>query len=482
MKQNPHSSPWPIAADPEVVRRVLLLGLLAIGGVFAGLIVLRFSPPKVLAAGIGLAVVALSIRKIEFPFYVTLFLLVVAQEGEATKGSLFAYLEMLNRPGVPSLVEVAVGVLTMAVALGSIFYRDKSAVSPFKAPFLIYAGLLLVGLVMGFTRSHDPIILKEDFKKLLIPLLFLFCSLNILISEERIHRTVVFVFVLTLLKACLGILYYFGGLGFAYGDWRVVFLESADVLLVATVAIVLFSKMTSERMRVGKLLLYFGAIVPMLLALFFSYRRNAWLGFLASLALLFLLLPDRRRMRMALFGGCLGLCALVLVFSSTMASRAPSDRLLSEKITSMSDRDYSSNVAHVNEWLVAMEDTLKSPVFGLGLGSVHSPTPGFEGIQRHTVHNAFIMLWMKMGIFAVILLFWCIVRYVVFELKSLKVNRGGPGYALQLGLFAMVGFWMVAVNVGPTWFYTRETCLMALTAATAIQLAKLRDSAARTKS
>ena len=72
------------------------------------------------------------------------------------------------------------------------------------------------------------------------------------------------------------------------------------------------------------------------------------------------------------------------------------------------------------EWEVAFDATIKHPFLGLGLGSEHPPVPGFESLKQHTVHNAFIMLWMKMGIFAVIFLLWGLVRYLKFGLNVLR--------------------------------------------------------------
>jgi O-antigen ligase len=135
---------------------------------------------------------------------------------------------------------------------------------------------------------------------------------------------------------------------------------------------------------------------------------------------------------------------------------------------SIFDKDQSSNAAHLSEWKVAIEDTIKSPWTGLGLGSEHRETPGFD-LDRKIVHNAFLMLWMKMGLPSVLLLTWLLFNYANNCIRVLKLKKKNSSYdfysSVYLGIFSSVGFWFSSMLTGPTWFYLRETMLMALTLA-----------------
>ncbi len=78
------------------------------------------------------------------------------------------------------------------------------------------------------------------------------------------------------------------------------------------------------------------------------------------------------------------------------------------------------------------------------------------------------MIWMKMGTAALLLFVWCLYRYFRTGLAGALGSRD----PLLAGLFATCALWFVAMNVGPTWFYYRESCLMALVMAMVIRLAQ----------
>ena len=142
---------------------------------------------------------------------------------------------------------------------------------------------------------------------------------------------------------------------------------------------------------------------------------------------------------------------------------------MKNRLTSVVDQDESSNKAHMNEWRVTVADTLQHPLLGLGLGSEHQPVPESGEINRHTVHNALLMLWMKMGFFALLLFLWYFYRYCKLGVtEALRFHD-----PLLTGLFATVGLWGVAMNVGPSWYYYRESCLMAMVMAMVTRLAML---------
>ena len=463
-----------LASNAELPRRLATLGLLGLVGLVGGLVVLRFSPEKVLIAALGLGFIAFAVKRIDAPFLLLVLLVIVLQETESAKGSLFSYLSMENRGKLPHLLEWGACALLVAFAMHYFFWRKPLFLSPISLPFAAFLFLIGLSLVVGLVQGNDPVILKQDFKKFLFPILFFICAINILDSEKRIRVLLIAVFTLSAVKSAVGILYYLAGLGFAYEDNSVIFVETADNLLLVTCIVAAASLVISRALRPTRLLFLCAAVLPMIFSLLFSYRRNAWLGVLLSLLLLACLAPRRQRIRIAAVGAA-SLILLTLFVSIAGTSRSlVSDRFLKDRLFSITDRGESSNTAHMIEWEITTRETMRQPVLGLGLGSKHSPVPGIEGMPTHTVHNAFLMLWMKMGIIPVGFFLWWLLRYVRFGIRAAQIEDDTSLKAIQRALFATLGYWAVSLNVGPTWHYYRETFLMALVVALVIRLASLK--------
>jgi hypothetical protein len=451
------SSPQKSAAAP--LGSSLLLALCVLGGLVAGWGLLNYPPVKVVAVALGTICIALAAWQIEAALYGVGIFLVLLQEGNTTEGTPFSFLEWLNKPNIPSLLEVLFCVVFAAFCLRYFILQDERYnLDGMKVPLVLYFLLLFLALAHGLDAGTDNIFRKEDLKRFLFPVLFYISAINILDTREKITRMLAVLFWVMLPKTYLGIFYYLRGLGFPYGDQRVVFLESGDQTLIVTIIVLAIALLSEAKLGRKSLLFMAWGLAPMLFALIFSYRRNDMYGAILSLFLLLLLSRGARKARLirlfAVGGG--GAFLLMLLLAGT--GLVPTGDFLKKRMVSVVDRDESSNTAHMNEWIVTVEDTMKSPFFGLGLGAVHSPVPEFDLINLHTVHNANLMLWMKMGLFAVLLFFWCLYRYCRLGVSE-ALRRGDP---LQMGLFSTVALWCIAMNVGPSWFYYRESCLMAL--------------------
>ena len=448
----------------------VLLAFCVMGGLVAGWGVLNYTPVKVVAVALGTICIALAAWQIELSLYGVGVFLVLLQEGDTTEGTPFSFLEWLNKPNIPSLLEVLFCVIFAAFCLRYFIMQDERyRLDGMKAPLVLYFLLLFLALAHGLDVGTDHIFRKEDFKKFLFPVLFFISAVNILDTRERITRLLAVLFWVMLPKTYLGIFYYLRGLGFPYGDQKVVFLESGDQTLIVTIIVLAVALLSEAKLGRKSLLFMAWGLAPMLFALVFSYRRNDMYGAILSLFLLLLLSRGTRRARLIKIFAVGGGGAFLLLALLAGTGVVPTGNFLKNRMVSVVDRDESSNTAHLNEWIVTVEDTMKSPFFGLGLGAVHSPVPEFDVINLHTVHNALLMLWMKMGLFAVLLFFWCLYRYCRLGVSD-ALRRADP---LQMGLFATVALWMLAMNVGPSWFYYRESCLMALVMAVVVRLALL---------
>lgn len=446
----------------------VMLGILVGIAVIWGSLI--FTPIKMLAVVLGVLCIMLAAWKIEAALYGVGFFLVILQEADTTPGTFFTFMERLNRPNIPSLLEVLFIVIAGAFLMRYIIQQDERySLDGMKVPLALFFILLFVALAHGIVDGTDSIFRKEDFKRFIFPVLVFVSAIHILDTREKITRLLGIVFWVMLAKTYLAGLYYVAGMGFPYGENRVVFLESGDQTLVVTIIVVGAALLVERKMGWNSLLWLVCGGAPMLFALIFSYRRNAMWGTIISLGLLLLLSQWDKKVRLLKTFAGAGVCALFFMVLLPVTDSISTMEFLKGRLTSVVDRDQSSNSAHMNEWEVTVKDTMQSPLFGLGLGSIHAPVPDFENINQHTVHNALLMLWMKMGLFPVLLFLWCLYRYCRLGVTE-ALRRHDP---LLTGLFATVGLWMIAMNVGPSWFYYRESCLMALIMAVVTRLAML---------
>jgi hypothetical protein len=456
--------------SPATSLNTVLVAVWMLVGIAAGWGILNFPPVKVLAVTLGVLCILLAAWKDDVALYGIGFFLVVIQESETTPGTLFTYLERLNRPNIPSLLEVLFAVIVAAFFIRCLILQDERfSFNGMRLPLALFFVLLFIALAKGTIDGTDFIARKEDFKRFIFPVLMFVCAVNILNTREKIARLVKIMFWVMLAKTYLADFYYLRGMGFPYENSKVVFIESGDQTLLVTILVAGIALLAERKQWWKSYLFMLGGLAPMLFALIFSYRRNAMLGTLFSFCLLWFLSQRDKKVRLLKIFLAAGLSALlILPFVPATGSISTADFLIN-RLTSVVDRDQSSNVAHMNEWRVTLADTMQRPLFGLGLGSMHSPVPDFEVINQQTVHNAPLMLWMKMGAFALLLFLWCLYRYCRLGVTE-ALRRRDP---LLTGLFATVGLWMIAMNVGPSWFYYRESCLMALIMAAVNRLAML---------
>lgn len=459
-----HPRGW--LAETPVNKVLLVVGILA--GIAVGWGILNFPLVKVLAVLFGVLCLLLAAWKIDVALYGIGFFLVVLQEAETAPGTFFTFLERLNRPNIPSLLEVFFAVIAAAFLIRYFIMKDENYnFYNMKFPLALFLVLLFISLANGINDGTDNIFRKEDFKRFIFPVLVFVSAVNILDTREKITRLLGIIFWVMLAKTYLADFYYLRGMGFPYGDSRVVFMESGDQTLVVTIIVVGAALLAERKVGWKSWLFMLWGLAPMLFALIFSYRRNAIWGAILSLFLLLLLSHGDKKVRLLKIFAGVALGAFFLMALLPVTDSMSTGEFLKKRLTSVVDRSESSNVAHMNEWKVTVEDTMQHPLFGLGLGSIHSPVPDFEVINRHTVHNALLMLWMKMGVLALLLFLWCLYRYCRLGVTE-ALHRHDP---LLTGLFATVGLWMIAMNVGPSWFYYRESCLMALIMAVVGRLA-----------
>lgn len=178
------------------------------------------------------------------------------------------------------------------------------------------------------------------------------------------------------------------------------------------------------------------AWVLMLVALVLTYTRGAWLGFLAGVASLLLLIKQRRALAMV-GGSALLLFGLLLAASATLSRQGWDPRRLADPATAR-ERLYM--------WQAGITMLARNPVTGVGVGQVKALYPAYalpEAVKRSTshLHSAPIQVLVERGVLGLGCWLWLWVAFFVRGLGILRQAQSSRARALVAGsLGAILGF------------------------------------------
>lgn len=192
-------------------------------------------------------------------------------------------------------------------------------------------------------------------------------------------------------------------------------------ILVGVLGTLIFL-VTVSRWRTRFLLL--GPFFFYLAALLMTKARGFWVDALFGILVLFFLLGPRERARLMVFsaGGVAILFFTVTVLFSEVGSLLVSgvlDRFLTLEKAAVAD---ISLVNRFNETASVWELIRINPVLGYGLGASHTYYDWIHmaTLTRPFVHNGFIALWFKLGLWGLLITVWL---WVAAVWRGLKVYR-----------------------------------------------------------
>lgn len=356
-----------------------------------------------------------------------------------------------------------------------IFERRRPPVS--LLPVAIFTGIVFAALVTGMSLGGDPELYRIDFTSMLFPVLCFCLCLTIFDRPEYVFRMIYILMAVAAMKAVILAGYYLAGRGWVYqldggAAYRITTMDSADLLVFITLVLVAAHLIVRGDLRGGKALAAAAAAAPMLFVIIFSYRRAQWVGLIFSVGLLWLWASKTVRKKISFL-----VLALLLLGSAgavTAGLDAEKAARIASRLTSIFDTEQSSNVYHVLESRQVLQDISASPLFGLGLGSSHSPVGhGMDesgSVPTNVVHNTFLYIWMKIGLFGLLFFGWAAVRFFRRVLRFRKAHIESEEWGLVLPLAASTGLWFATFLTGPVPWYLHQTGLIALFAAMAVSL------------
>lgn len=404
---------------------------------------------------------------------VLMVFLIMTTDSVSDAHGIFAIIDVQLMKGVPTLT-VWLLLLAMVITFLLSFTVEQRS-SPIRIRFL----LVLCGvLALSASRSHawPAELFRVDLRSFLFPVLFFYLCMNALSRKNDVYRLLVVICATSVLKAVLLDLYYLAGAGWQYATYKVVTLDSGDLLAFICTLLFLVGMISRFRLHARNFMLAILACVPLVFAVIFSFRRTQWIGLLISLAIQGLLGAGKARQRMLrmLLFGALGILGLILVMESVGGSKQGNRAFIVDRFLSSMDTGQDSNHYHLLESAKTLEDLSHSPVFGLGLGSSHSPLGLYanDTVPANVVHEAFLYVWMKLGMPGLVLFGWAALRYLAILSRGLRRVKGPVERTLVLAVASSLGLWLTMFLTGPIPWYLHETFLMATFAAISVWLCR----------
>lgn len=408
---------------PRGIRRVaapsdatLALALLGAGGSAAVLLVLwQVGPLQAIAAAAMLAVGGILLADARAAVLATVGGVLVL-EGTADWGI----------PITARMYETVIGplapvdflfVLAIAATALHVLRADLPPRLPFgfTAPLGVLAFAYLVGALNGvlgseYVRFSLVSQLQSALPLWLIPLLVV----NVVRTREDLRAAVGWAGVLAIVKALLGLLVVFGGLGtFEPGIGRLTYYEAPGNLIVL-VALMTLLAAGLARIPLPRWLSW---MMPVLaLCLLLSYRRTFWLATIVCTFVVYLVASGRTGRRLIVPGAVVVALAGALVLSTGLAGGLQGT--LVDRAQSLDPKRLASTDAdryRLSERRNVVAQISERPLTGIGLGvkwQVRHPLPPDTGYGQQYVHFAVLWQWLRNGVLGVVGYLWLMLAVI----------------------------------------------------------------------
>jgi len=446
-----------------------------VAGIVVGMLAVKLPLMAVAVIFAGMMALLLTVARPEWALGLYFCGVTVMTDGAPATGTdCFAIPDADIIEGLPSaLTTFFLLMFGIVVVRLMIFERRSPPVSLLPAVF--FSVILVVSLLTGLHRGGDPELYRVDFAGMLFPVLTFYLCLTLFTNRNRVLRMIYILLAVSSIKALILAGYYLAGRGWIYkldsnAAYRITTMDSADLLIFITLLLTVAHLIVRRDITGFRAGLAATACIPLLYVIIFSYRRAQWVGLIFSAGLLYLGASKQIRKKMVLL--MLGILLIGSAVAVTAGLDADKAARIGSRIGSIFDSKQSSNVYHVLESRQVLKDLSGSPLFGLGLGSKHSPLGLYENdvVPANVVHNTFLYVWMKMGLPGLLFFLWAAVMFIRRVLRFRKARIHSGEWGLVLPLAASSGLWLAMFLTGPAPWYLHQTGLIALFAAMAVAL------------
>ncbi|MEK7728301.1 MAG: O-antigen ligase family protein [candidate division KSB1 bacterium] len=197
------------------------------------------------------------------------------------------------------------------------------------------------------------------------------------------------------------------------------------------------------------------------LALIITFARGYWIAAALGVLAIFWLLPARDKTRMTIYFGILTLITIgvVFIFFGDLAEfflKTISSRFHTVG-GAVQDKSFANRLA---EWQAVFAQIKANPVLGYGLGKTYSYN-ALIPIEMPTwyVHNTFLFVWYKIGLFGLIALVLFLAGMLARGLHIYRTNNDKFLKAFSLGLVGCI-IALVVVSFSSPQFIEKDSSLL----------------------
>jgi O-antigen ligase len=448
---------------------------LIIGGIVAGRLAGTLPPMVTAILFAGMLALLITLIRPDLALYLYFCGIVMTTDDNPEASADFFFIPDADIiQGLPSALTTFF-LLMLGVTVLRILILRQQRMPVSLLPAGVYTVILFMSLLTGLRGNPDIEIVRVDFVGMLFPVMCFYLCLIILNSRERIARMLALLLAVSAIKALILAAFYLKGRGWIYGLdsitlYRVATMDSADLLVFITLPLVAVHLIVRRDIRGFSTGLTAAACIPLLYVIIFSYRRAQWVGMIFSTGLLYLGASKYVRGKMVLLLLVTLLIGVAVAVSAGLNQEKAGHMIA--RLTSVFDKNQSSNVYHVLESRQVLKELAGSPLLGLGLGSEHAPLGLYEEdeVPANVVHNTFLYIWMKTGLPGLLFFLWAAVIYARRVLRCRNEHPDGSSWPLLLPLAASAGLWLAMFLTGPVPWYLHQTGLIALFAAMGMSL------------
>lgn len=162
-----------------------------------------------------------------------------------------------------------------------------------------------------------------------------------------------------------------------------------------------------------------------------TFVRSWWVGDIAGIALILMLMPPFGKNKVFKTIMLLVLCICILVM---IAMAYPVENPLYKLLTSIEKRFYSIFISleepaittRISEWRQAFKKALESPIFGNGLGTSirfyrYDYWYGWRGWETtRYIHNSYIYFFLNMGILGLVGFIWLSISFLRYGIETAR--------------------------------------------------------------
>lgn len=397
---------------------------------------------------------------------------IMLSEYTTAPGSGAFYLPEPDVPGLPKPTQIAIlGMAGVYFAYHVVMRERGMRLS--LGPAAVVLSVVAVGLFNGVRLGNPTDLMRDELYRLVFPVILFYLCANVIDTRPKAMLMLKAIFAATLAKSVILNIYYLMGRGvpYQYEDplapkrFLAVTYDPADLIAVSLMisVFVLATIYRHREMLWSHLIAAALVLAPLVFTVVFSHRRAVWIGLAATFGLFFVLTGWRVGKRLVPYMALMGVLAMAAWTGMQALGDGPGTGMenVKQSFASIFDKRDSSNRHHAMEARVVLDELLKKPLLGKGLGSTHARVWRLEWANQptHIVHNTWLYLWMKLGLPGVILL---AVGSAGFLLKALRHGRRYPERILTTALASNAGHWLMLFLVSPLVYYYRRAFLVAL--------------------